>query len=149
MSSSIADAPHLCGHGEQRGDAQRHAGRHRLGVQPEVDPGHDDEHAGGHVDGEEVVGELPLEHQHHLEAAVLPRVGDRVAVGRLDQSEVSRGLLVAGQSQLTWNCSSLKRGRLRSFTICTGSTSFQMYTRSAVVHPSGGGNIYRYLDKCS
>ena len=72
VSSSIADAPHLCGHGEQRGDAQRHAGRHRLGVQPEVDPGHDDEHAARHVDRDQVVGELSLEHQVHRQAAVLP-----------------------------------------------------------------------------
>ena len=42
-----------------------------LGVAPEVDPGHDDEHAAGHIDGDEVVGELPLEHQVHRQAAVL------------------------------------------------------------------------------
>ena len=33
----------------------------------DVYPGHDDEHAGGHVDGEQVVGELPLEHHQYLE----------------------------------------------------------------------------------
>ena len=32
-----------------------------LGVNPEGEPGDDDEHAGGHVDGEHVVGELPLQ----------------------------------------------------------------------------------------
>ena len=53
-------------------------------VQPEADPGHYDQHAGGDVDGEEVVGELPLEHQDHLEAAVGPGVGDGVAVGCLE-----------------------------------------------------------------
>ena len=36
-----------------------------LGVQPKVDPGHDDQHTAGDVDGDEVVGELPLEHQVH------------------------------------------------------------------------------------
>ena len=41
-----------------------------LGVEPEVDPGHDDEHAAGDVDGDEVVGELPLEHQVHRQATV-------------------------------------------------------------------------------
>ena len=65
------DAAGLRGHGEQRGDAQRHAGRHRLGVEPEVDPGDDDEHAARHVDRDQVVGELPLEHQVHRQAAVL------------------------------------------------------------------------------
>ena len=51
-----------------------------LGVEPEVDPGHDDEHAAGHVDGDEVVGELALEHKVHREAAVLAGVGLHVAV---------------------------------------------------------------------
>ena len=51
-----------------------------LWVEPEVDPGHDDEHAAGHVDGDEVVGELALEHEVHGEAAVLARVGLHVAV---------------------------------------------------------------------
>ena len=51
-----------------------------LWVEPEVDPGHDDEHAAGHVDGDEVVGELALEHEVHGEAAVLSGVGLHVAV---------------------------------------------------------------------
>ena len=51
-----------------------------LGVEPEVDPGHDDEHAAGHVDGDEVVGELALEHKVHREAAVLAGVGLHIAV---------------------------------------------------------------------
>ena len=51
-----------------------------LGVEPEVDPGHDDQHAAGHVDGDEVVRELALEHEVHREAAVLPGVGLHVAV---------------------------------------------------------------------
>ena len=46
-------------------------GRDGVLVQPEADPGDDDEHAAGHVDRDQVVGELPLEDQLHLEAAVL------------------------------------------------------------------------------
>ena len=43
-----------------------------LGVDPEGEPGDDDEHAGGNVDGEHVVRELPLQCQLHQQAAVLP-----------------------------------------------------------------------------
>ena len=46
-------------------------GRDSVGVQPEGDPGHDDEHAAGHVDGEQVVGELTLERQVNRQATVL------------------------------------------------------------------------------
>ena len=52
-------------------------------VQPEGDPGDYHQHAAGHVDGDEIVGELSLEDQLHLEAAVLSSVGDDVAVGAL------------------------------------------------------------------
>ena len=52
------DSRRLCGHGEEGGHPQRHPGWHRAAVQPEGDPGHDDQHAGGNVDGQEVVGEL-------------------------------------------------------------------------------------------
>ena len=72
-------------------------------VQPEGDPGHDDEHAARDVDGDEIVGELSLEDELHLETAVLSwkvciinqtpptsdplslctSVGDDVAVGAL------------------------------------------------------------------
>jgi hypothetical protein len=41
-----------------------------IGVQPEGDPGDDDEHAAGYVDGEQVVGELPLEGEVYCQAAV-------------------------------------------------------------------------------
>ncbi len=51
-----------------------------LWVEPEIDPGHDDEHAAGHIDGDEVVGELALENEVHSEAAVLSGVGLHVAV---------------------------------------------------------------------
>ena len=34
-------------------------------------PGDDDEHAGGHVDGEHVVGELPPQRELHQQAAVV------------------------------------------------------------------------------
>ena len=42
-----------------------------LGVNPEGEPGDNDEHAGGDVDGEHVVGELPLQGQLHQQTAVL------------------------------------------------------------------------------
>ena len=43
-------------------------------------PGHDDEHAARHVDGDHVVGELPLEHQVHRQAAVLTwNMNDRLS----------------------------------------------------------------------
>jgi hypothetical protein len=41
------------------------------GVNPEAEPRHNDEHAGGNIDGEQVVGELSLQGQLHLQAAVL------------------------------------------------------------------------------
>ena len=44
--------------------------RHRVGVQPEGDPGHDDEHAARDVDGDEIVGELALEHKVNGQATV-------------------------------------------------------------------------------
>ena len=113
------DGGRLGGHGQEGGHAQRHPRGHGLGVQPEVDPGDDDEHAAGHVDGDEVVGELPLEDQVHRETAVLPSVGLDVAVaagvllyvepgqvealGQLDRvrvvplvGDVVRGVAVAG-----------------------------------------------------
>jgi hypothetical protein len=40
-------------------------------VNPEAEPGDDDEHAGGNIDSEQVVGELSLQGQLHLQAAVL------------------------------------------------------------------------------
>ena len=65
------DGSRLGGHGEQGGDPERHPGRDGVRVQPEADPGDDDEHAAGNVDGDQVVGELPLEDQVDGEAAVL------------------------------------------------------------------------------
>ena len=62
---------YLGGHGEEGRHSQRHSGRYGLGVQPEVDPGDDDEHTAGDVDGDQVVGELSLEHQVHRQTAVL------------------------------------------------------------------------------
>ena len=46
-------------------------GRDGVLVQPEADPGDDDEHAAGDVDRQQVVGELPLKGEVHGEAAVL------------------------------------------------------------------------------
>ena len=64
------DAGSLGGHGEQGGDPERDSSRDRVLVEPEADPRDDDEHAAGDVDGDQVVGELPLEDQLHLQAAV-------------------------------------------------------------------------------
>ena len=41
-------------------------------VNPEGEPGHKDDHGGGHVDGDDVERELPGKDEVHLEAAVLP-----------------------------------------------------------------------------
>ena len=60
------DTRGLGGHGEQRGHPQGHPGGDGVLVQPEADPGHDDQHAARDVDGDQVVGELPLEDQLHL-----------------------------------------------------------------------------------
>ena len=68
MSWTVSDL--LCGHGQQSGHPQGHPGGHSVGVQPEADPGHDHQHAARHVDGDQVVGELPLEDELHLQAAV-------------------------------------------------------------------------------
>ena len=51
-----------------------------LGVNPEGEPGDDDEHAGGDVDGEHVVRELPLQGQLHQQAAVLPYRNNSVKI---------------------------------------------------------------------
>ena len=61
---------YLGGHGQQGRHPQRHPGRHRPVVQPEGDPGDDDQHAGGNVDGEQVVRELALEDEDNLETTV-------------------------------------------------------------------------------
>ena len=46
-------------------------GRNCIRIQPEGDPGHDDQHAARYIDSEEVVGELTLKRQVHSQAAVL------------------------------------------------------------------------------
>jgi hypothetical protein len=40
-------------------------------INPEAEPGYNDQHAGGDIDGEQVVGELSLQGQLHLQATVL------------------------------------------------------------------------------
>ncbi len=65
------DARRLGGHGEEGGDAERDASRDGVLVQPEGHPGDDDQHAARHVDGDQVVRELALEDELHLQAAVL------------------------------------------------------------------------------
>lgn len=90
------DARRLRGHGEERGDAERHARRDGVLVEPEAHPRHDDQHAAGHVDRDQVVRELPLEDELHLEAAVFSRVGDDVTVGTFVLLEREPGQVEAG-----------------------------------------------------
>ena len=58
----------LRGQREERGDAERDPGRHRLRLDPERDPGHHDDQAGGDVGVEEVVAQVPTELEDHLQA---------------------------------------------------------------------------------
>ena len=44
----------------------------RFVIDPEGEPGDDDDHESGEVDGDDVVAHLPGEQEVHLEAAVLP-----------------------------------------------------------------------------
>ena len=70
---------------------------YRLVINPEREPGDDDDHHGGEVDRDDVEGELPGEHEVHPEAGVLPGGSSHVAilvgvVGHLEaswQGEVS------------------------------------------------------------
>ena len=57
-------------------------------INPECEPGHDHDHGAGDVHGDHVVGELPGEHQVHLEAAVLPGVGGHVTVVAAEHLEL-------------------------------------------------------------
>ena len=80
-------AGHGGGHGQEGGHLQgggvhctlelvrsdyrdRDPGWGGLEVDPEGEPGHDDDHGAGDVDGDDVEGELPGELEVHLEAAV-------------------------------------------------------------------------------
>ena len=66
----VVDGGRLGGHGEEGGDAERDSGGHGIGVEPEADPGDDDKHAAGDVDGDQVVRELSLEDQLDFQATV-------------------------------------------------------------------------------
>ena len=57
----------LGGESEEGGDSQGDPGRHRLGLDPEADPGHDDDQAGWDVGVEQVVAQPPLEHEDNLQ----------------------------------------------------------------------------------
>ena len=61
----------LSGHREQTGHAEQHSGRRAVRVDPEGDPRDDDQHTAGHVDQNEIVGELALEYEIDVDAAVL------------------------------------------------------------------------------
>ena len=57
-------------HSQQCGDSQGYSCRHCFGINPEGEPGDNHQHAGGHVDGQHVVGELSLQGQLHQETTV-------------------------------------------------------------------------------
>ena len=80
------------GESQQSAHAQRDPGRGRLVVDPEGEPGDDDDHDAGDVHGDQEVGQLPGEHQVHLEAAVLPggRLDIAVVLTRPAQLEPAR-----------------------------------------------------------
>jgi len=67
----VTDGGGLGRHGEQGGHTKSNPRWHGLGVNPEGEPGDNDEHTGGDVDGEHVVRELTLQRQLHQKAAVL------------------------------------------------------------------------------
>ena len=66
----VVDGGRLGGHGQQGGDPEGDPGRNGVRIEPEADPGDDDQHAARHVYGDQVVGELPLENEVHRETAV-------------------------------------------------------------------------------
>ena len=76
----VVDTRGLGRHGQQCGDTERHPGRYSVGVEPERHPGHDDQHATRNVDLDQVVGELALEQQVHLQTRVLAWNGTRDGV---------------------------------------------------------------------
>ena len=67
----------LRGHGEQSGDPEADPSWDGVLVEPEADPRHDDQHATGNIDGDKVVGELTLEDELNLQAAVFTWKKDR------------------------------------------------------------------------
>ena len=58
----------LGGESQQGGHSQGDPGRNGLRLDPETDPGHDDDQTGGDVGVEQVVAQPSLEHEHHLQA---------------------------------------------------------------------------------
>ena len=68
------------GESQEGAHPQRHPGRGGLVVDPEGEPGDEDDDDAGDVHGDQEVGELPGEHEVHLETAVLPGGGAHVAV---------------------------------------------------------------------
>jgi len=83
------DAGRLGGHGEEGGDAEGDPGGHCALVQPEADPRHDDQHAAGDVDLDQVVRELSLEQQVHLQATVLACARARAKNKRIPFSKMA------------------------------------------------------------
>ena len=58
----------LRGKREKGSDTESDPSRDSLGLDPEADPGHNDDEAGGDVGVEQVVAETPLELEHNLQA---------------------------------------------------------------------------------
>ena len=81
------------GESQQSAHAQRYPGRGRLVVDPEGEPGDDDDHDAGDVHGDQEVRELPGEDQVHLETAVLPCS----QCGPLSLVEIKRGSALIGR----------------------------------------------------
>ena len=76
----LLDAGEGGGEGQEGAHAQRHPGRGGLVVDPEGEPGDEDDDDAGDVHGDQEVGQLPGEHQVHLETAVLPGSREDIAV---------------------------------------------------------------------
>ena len=57
----------LRGEREKGSDTESDPSRDSLGLDPEADPGHNDDEAGGDVGVEEVVAQPPLKHEDHLQ----------------------------------------------------------------------------------
>ena len=66
----IVYAGSLRWHGEKCRDSQWNSSRHTFGVQPEADPGYDDQHAARGVELDHVVWELAFENEVHTKATV-------------------------------------------------------------------------------
>ena len=74
---------------------------YRLVIYPEGEPGDNDDHHGGQVDGDDVEGDLPDEQELHLEATVLSsgRLDVAVLIASIAQDKSSRQTQIIGKLQ--------------------------------------------------